>query len=296
MGEAKKAVIVLVAFNRPGLLSDTLKSIQRANLGALPLVVIHQKGNQQVLDLLQQSLSTRDYLFQVSGQDRSTIHNISFNRILGYQFAFDFLKADYVFGFEDDILVSPDIFLFSDYIFRKYDEIRRFRGINFGSHEALKLDLVNSYSLQRFGIHGPASAISARTFKHFKEKSLQERSRNLLFDGIFEPFIRSGFMITPTVSRFLDTGVGGTHTSGDASDAYFRKMEQSFLREAVTEEYFCVEKLTHSWRADVFEYRKRDNLLFDVLCFLGERRANPVFLKLERAIYKAFILPRLILD
>lgn len=292
MRKAKKGTILLVAFSRPKLLSQVLESIQTANSSSLPILVIFQKGNNEVLEILEKNLTSKDYLFQVPGESRTTVNNISFNRFLGYDFAFQFLESEYVLAFEDDVLVSKDILYFSEYIFDKYQGNKRFRGINFGSHESYSLESSNLYSLQRFGIHGPASGITASTWAHFKNQKLIEKAKQGLFDGIFEPFIRSGFMVTPTNSRFLDLGIGGTHTSSNATDPYFERMQKSFVGNFVLNKEFQIHKAKHSWRSDVFSYSKWENPLFDVLSFLGERRNFRFFRKLERAVYKVFILPR----
>lgn len=296
MAKNRNGAIVLVTFSRPLLLARVLESIQIANKFSLPLIVIYQKGNQEVLDILQEKLHHQDYLFQVSGDNRSTLHNISLNRLLGYKFAFSFLNCDFVLAFEDDVLVSEDIFEFSEFIFEKYANVKRFRGINFGSHENFSQDSRNLFSLQRFGIHGPASGITAATWKHFDNERTLKKAKSELFDGIFEPFIKSGFMVTPTNSRFLDLGVGGTHTSPDSKDPYFEKMSESFVQEQFSAQKYESHAVRHSWRTDVFQYSAKDNLLFDILRFCGERRYMPIMLKLERAIYKVFILPRISSD
>jgi glycosyltransferase involved in cell wall biosynthesis len=288
-----RGAVVLVVYSRPKLLPKVLASIQKANSTNLPLVVIFQTGNQEVQEILEKNLTAEDHLFHVSGTLRSTINNISFNRLLGYNFAFNFLECDYVLAFEDDVLVSLDIFDFSDFIFRKYFGVKRFRGINFGSHEKYSTRTRNFYSLQRFGIHGPASGISSATWKHFQSFRIIEKGKKELFDGIFEPFIKSGFMVTPTNSRFLDIGVGGTHTSQSADDPYFEKMSLSFVEDDLLENIYQMHKVDHSWRNDVFPYSWHENLLFDLLKVCGERRSNLFFRKLERAVYKVFILHRL---
>jgi len=292
MSKNIKGAILLVAFSRPKLLPQVLDSIRRANSPELPLIVIFQKGNLEVQNILQTALKSQDYFLQVSGDNRSTTNNISFNRFLGYDFAFKFLECDFVLAFEDDVLVSSDIFEFSDFVFKKYFNLKRFRGINFGSHEEFSDETNGLYSFQRFGIHGPASGITAATWNHFKKRQVLEMAKDNLFDGILEPYVRSGFMVTPTNSRFLDIGVGGTHTSQNSNDPYFDKMKQSFVGDTPVQKDFRIHTTTHTWRNDVFPYLSRDNLLFDFLKFFGERRANPLFRKLERAIYKVFILPR----
>ena len=288
-----KGAIVLVAFSRPNLLPKVLESIQKANTQKLPLVVVFQSGNSSVKKILDEKLTDTDYLFQVSGESRTTVNNISFNRFFGYDFAFTYLECNYVLAFEDDVLVSPDIFDFAKYIFEKFAGVRRFRGINFGSHEVFTLDLSTAYSFQRFGIHGPASGITEETWRHFNRFRFMQKAKSELFDSIFEPYLKSGFMVTPTNSRFLDIGVGGTHTSQNAEDPYFSRMHRSFVTTSPILKKYYSHRTNHSWREDVFPYQPKDNLLFDLLRFFGERRSHIFFRKIERALYKLFIIPRL---
>jgi hypothetical protein len=79
-----------------------------------------------------------------------------------------------------------------------------------------------------------------------------------------EPYLRTGFMITPNNSRLLDKGWGGT-SAPDSSpdDPRFIKIKKSFV-----ENYdnlhgsYQLEDVEHGWRWDAINYRARHNRYF----------------------------------
>jgi len=193
-------------------------------------VIVHQVGNRMTAKAIEDFLSrnSNSILIQINGSQRSSTENISFNRHLGLKFCFETLSAEYVVALEDDVEVSIDIFNFTKFVMRKYSKNRNFRGINYGSFEPHGDQSSLYYSKVRFGVHGPASTITKMTWKRLNVPRVREKLTRLLYDGVFEYFCKTGFMITPENSRFLDIGYNGTHTPG-VSDPYFHKMASSFV-------------------------------------------------------------------
>lgn len=285
--------ILIIAFNRPNLLSKTINSINAANRSHLRKIYVVQRGNTETENLVKEDLSDNDHMLMVSGLSRKTRENISLNRFLGYNYAFDYLKSNWVAAFEDDVVVSKDIFYFTEFIMKKYSTDKKFRAINYGSHEVFQDKNNSNFTLLRYGLHGPASAIPSATWNRYKIKKMIRESGLDFFDGIFEPYIRTGFCITPQNSRFLDLGVHGSNTPASAEDQYFVGLKNSFTTEGMNSGLYSELKTVHSWRNDCFAYKSKENFIFMLLCFFGERRSNLIFKKVERGIYKFFILPKI---
>lgn len=130
-------------------------------------VIVQQQGNDAVSGLIQDFISRREnsFLLITNGSAKYVSANISFNRIAGYRFCFDKLGCEYVVALEDDVVISQDFFYFARFIMNKFYNDTHFRGVNFGSHEKYSSASVVNYQKIRFGIQGPASAITRRSWK-----------------------------------------------------------------------------------------------------------------------------------
>jgi hypothetical protein len=146
----------------------------------------------------------------------------------------------------------------------RYKNVKRFRGANLGSLESGTLIDPHGYSKIRFGVHGPAFMITRKTWLESDLKHLRDSGFVTLYDGYLESWIKTGFMVTPNLSRFKDLGIGGTHTPTSSADPYFKKMSESFNRESNVGKFREIE-ITHSWREDAKAFHKRANLYYDLL-------------------------------
>ena len=158
-------------------------------------------------------------------------------------------------------------------MFLKFKNKSSFRGVNLGSLEPRSQVNADEYSLLRFGLHGPASAISRKTWNHYRNKDLLEFGSSNLFDGIYEHYIKTGFMVTPNQSRFLDSGWGGTHTLMDPNDRYFSGLRNSWLglTQNVLDSYEQ-KSIRHSWRFDSINFRRFQSLKYWLYYFVWNRR------------------------
>lgn len=101
--------------------------------------------------------------------------------------------------------------------------------INLGSVEPLDVGLLDSYSLIRYRIHGPASVLSRRTWSKLLLSPIATRSPGGHFDSAVEAFLKRLFMVTPNNSRYLDSVSGGTHAPVETEDGYFSLIRQSWV-------------------------------------------------------------------
>ena len=291
-----KPVVLIITYMRPNLLLNLFESLKSAtDLNALDIVIIHQIGNDEVKNIIldfQQNYQ-KVVVKSIDGSGKNSTENISFNRIEGLRISFEELKADYVIALEDDVQVASDIFDFSTFIMNRYWAAPFFRGINYGSHEKYSDALSRNYAKVRFGIHGPASAITVKTWNKIYTAKNVMRSKYIIFDGLFEYYLKTGFMITPENSRYLDLGYSGTHTP-DKNNSYFLKLKESFVGDSVKSNfYYTMNEIKHSLRSDALIYKAKDNLLYGLISMANSRNDNVVFKKIERAMYRFFILKSL---
>ena len=247
MKSQSQGAILLNAFSRPEQIHACLKSLFDANSEAdHPVVVVFQKGNldsKKVLDGFGDSITHR---LEIEGLFPNALPNINFNRILGYQFCFNWLGADWVLAVEEDVVVSPDTINFIEQTLQNEKRKPFFRGINLGSRISSSND-PSTYSRLRFGLHGQCSVLTRRTWSHFRNSKLLKNSTKRPFDSQVENFLRRGYMATPNRSRFVDTGWNGTHAPSDPNHEYFRELEESFVTRFDTSLIYSCNQAEHWW-------------------------------------------------
>lgn len=256
-------------------------------------VIVQQQGNDAVSALIQDFICRRknSFLLITNGSAKSVSANISFNRIEGYKFCFDKLGCDYVIALEDDVVISQDFFYFARLIMNEYYTHSHFRGVNFGSHEKYQSASVVNYQKIRFGIQGPASAITRGSWKKVNTRHTLKKLETDLYDGAFEYYLKTGYMITPECSRIIDQGVSGTHTSSNSNDPYFKLMRQSFAKgPGASGKELKFEDKGHCWRNDSIAYNPLDNWKYLLLFYFNSRNKLRFFRKVERGLYKLFFI------
>jgi hypothetical protein len=289
--------ILIIAYNRPKHLEKLFQSLEDyCLLESSQIVIVQQVGNTEVEHLIFKfkEKTKNCMVLTFDGSGKSLIANISFNRLSGYKFCFDILNCDYVIALEDDVVVGSDILDFTGFIMNKYWGKRNFRGINYGSHQGYSVTTQGFFSQVRFGIQGPGSAIHRNTWKRLNTPSNNLKSQYVLFDGVFEYFLKTGFMITPVNSRIMDNGHGGTHAPISSTDEHFVKLKNSFVNGFIDHRLnYILDNKNHSWTPDALVYRFNQNWKYKILNFLNYRNDIYFFYKLERAFYRLFILGKL---
>ena len=196
------------------------------------------------------------------------------NRALAYDLAFRSLDADACLVVEDDVLLAPDALVFCRSMHERYAESRLFRGVNLGSHETGPKVSPAGYSLLRYGLHGQAAMLPAKTWRHLSEAGLLDWRKEGHWDARIEDHMKSGFVATPNRSRYLDLGTQGVHRSSSTDGAYFERLQESWIgEEPVTTDLYRHEQVRHGWRRDARSYRKWEFL-----------RYQPALLKRFRAL------------
>lgn len=262
-------IIVVFCHSRSKLLENCLKSIKDADAAAEWItVVVHQQGHYDVQEVINKNLSNIDYLITFPPKYEKAICNINANRIMGTKFAFKALQASYVLGLEEDTQISKDALFFIDSIYKKYHRHKSFRGINLGSMEYGENAKNNGFSLLRYGAHGQAGVLTRSSWKKIEKKKLLNFDLNdfeKAWDAEIEFYLKSGFMVTPNLSRSLDKGVGGTFSPKNSNDRYFIEMEKSWVSfNYQANSNYVLNQINHSWRYDAIRYRRLLSIFFMV--------------------------------
>jgi hypothetical protein len=109
---------------------------------------------------------------------------------------------------------------------------------------------------------GPASAIPKQTWKKFDLEKLM-KNKNEDWDGAMEPYIKTGFMVTPNLSRFLDLGTHGVHARAGVNESYFKNLEESFVGSCRVElGTYRLKNTQQNWRRDAILWKRRQDLSF----------------------------------
>ena len=286
-------VIVVFCHSRAKLLSRCLSSIVSAiGFNEWKLVVVHQKGYVDVEKVLKNYKQSIHTLISVDPGFNFALGNINYNRILGTKFGFEILSADYLLGVEEDNLISIDALNFIDFVCRKYEKYNSFRGINLGSIEFGKSINQEGYSLLRFGNHGSAGVLTKKTWSNIKKKKLFDFDLNnadFAWDAKIEFYLKTGFMVTPNLSRNLDLGYGGNFAPASKKDPYFSAIRKSWFssKTKLNIDYKNIQ-VKHSWRADSIEFRRIHSIIYFIRSkdFLS-RLSN--FMRLTKLIKKLII-------
>lgn len=248
--------ILLATYSRPDELEMCLKSITHQLARVEPtIVVIFQRGNSQVQSVLEKFKDKIDYLLETDSLGTTPLENINFNRILGYELCFDYLKFDWVLAVEEDIVITNDSFEFCSQVITKFWRNHFFRGVNLGSFEKMDIANTQTYSLISYGLHGQASAITKPTWDRLPKNSLKKSAKINGFDGQVENFLKMGFFVTSNSSRYLDYGWNGTHAAQDKQDNYYQRLRESWAGDV--EElpaHYSHKQVKHNWRKDSLKF------------------------------------------
>jgi len=249
--------VLVITYNRPNLFEKCLASVVVANNSRkFPVVVVRQKSNADYSEILAKNINGISQLIEVDGSSRNTEENINYNRVLGMRKVFEQFDCDYVITIEDDAIVKNTAFDFCYLVAEEFGSNPRFRGVNYGSRIPYVKELEFTYSKLRYGCHGPASMFSRRVWKKCKLDGNDVKSGIIAWDGWVEAYLKTGFMITPNLSMYMDLGTSGTHTSDFTSDSYFAELQNSFVDSIDNCSKIKLSQQVHSWRSDSISYKK----------------------------------------
>lgn len=249
--------VVFFAYSRPELLANSVNSFNLAtNSSSWEKVLVWQSGFEEMRSKVQDLRSSFDLIVETKGNQNTVLANINFNRVLGMRLAFDELKADFVLGIEEDAVVSTDSLVFIEQICKKFQDARNFMGINLGSVEPRSEHDLKGYSRLRYGLQGQAGGVTKNAWKRCHGLLKAYDIENVGWDSRLEFYLKTGFMVTPNVSRMNDYGwINGTHSSADSNNIHFQLLRQSQFEGILDSELVYEEiPIHHTWRKDVTLY------------------------------------------
>ncbi len=270
----------MITYDRPELFEKCLASVVAANNSLkLPIVVVRQKSKADYSKIFAKNINRINQLVEVDGASRNVEQNINYNRIFGMEKVFEDFDCDYAITIEDDAIVKNSAFDFCFLAAKEFGLNSRFRGVNFGSRIPYAKDLEFTYSKLRFGCHGPASMVSRRVWKKCKLHGSAVKSGKIAWDGWVEAYLKTGFMITPNLSMYMDLGTSGTHTSDFTNDSYFADLQNSFMDSIDDCSKIELSKQEHKWRSDSIAYKRFQDFEYRARYFVNLIRQRSLKIK-----------------
>ena len=250
-----KKHILYLCYNREKETKSSLYHLSKCyNISDYTLVVVRQEGDSEVAKLISSiSFITTHHL--VTKFRVNSYSSINQNVHLGLSFCFDTLNSDHVLILEDDILVSPDILIYTNELTKKYLMRSDFRAVNCFSSEKFNLEKIGEYGYFNYGI-GQGWCITKYTWKSLK--LFWTGNENMHFDALIEPYIKTGFVCMPSCSRIKNIGWGSlsSHSSQNKNDEFYVKLETSFVNDSHNFNfgYYVNKKMKYTWREDCLRY------------------------------------------
>lgn len=213
---SEKQVIVVLCYRRTAHLEQVISALESAYLiETFTVLFVVQDPIDEVTEIINHSNLINRLVIEVDGSEyESSARAINSNLAIGLNHAFGSLNADLVVVLEDDIVISHDALCFFREATRIHLGNKRFRGVNGFSKESSLGNSQNGFICLNYGL-GWGWAIPRRTY--LRVKRYWTGLENDHWDFIFEPYIRTGFVVNPVRSRILNIGFdeSATHTSGD---------------------------------------------------------------------------------
>jgi len=268
-----RGTIAIVVFERANLLEKLFMSLRDCiGIEKYSVIIVQQIHSALVEQVILHNSDLVDVHIRVDGSSRSTTKNIAFNRYLATEIGFNSLKSDFVIGLEDDVEISRDSLQFAEQMYLKFNCNKDFRGVNFGSQLPFRPELCRSYSKLRYGVHGQAHLLTRRSWESGNYSQVLNADAGH-YDGVIEHYLKTGFMITPNNSRYIDNGEFGSHMGGREDSNYFQNLSESYVGNAIRN--YCEYSelpLNHNWRIDCVKYLKRQNLKYKLKYFIWVNR------------------------
>lgn len=169
---------------------------------------------------------------------------------------------------EDDVEIARDSALFCAFAIDKYWGNPNFRDVNLGSRipKTSQSKVINSFSLVRYGLHGQAGLLTSTSWRYIKKYNLGLGGSDG-FDVQVESYLKTGFMVTPNYSRYLDRGFDSfaIHAPKNSEDAAFTATKNSYIgRDYIVPNvpYSLKQIYYTSWRIDAVAYKRIDKLKY----------------------------------
>ena len=253
-------VVVLLAYSRPTLLRQCLDSLYNASGSEQTIkVLVLQPGNAEVEELIGRRADDSTVTIRSPAQGSTPTQRMMSQFWLGIEVALAHSDRDWIMTLEEDSLLSEDALTFVDVMHMRYRGHTHFRGVNLGSVE-VDAGLRGTYSLLRYGFMGHAGALPRRHWALAHRLLAKGSSRYAPFDCEVEAALKTGFMVTPNLSKSMNFGwIDGTHVTDEPSvRAHFERMRQSWEMGDHAGPYRRHD-IDQGWRHDAVPFLLRDD-------------------------------------
>ncbi len=205
--------VIVLCHKRISHLGKVLESLDACEgIEHAKLVFVAHESPQQVFDLIESFKYREKVILKVEDIHFSTPKQaINHNLFLGLKYGFDFNESEFCIVIEDDVVLAPDTIHFMNSCLSKFGNQKRFRGINSFSlnspEDSDKGDVVKiNYGL------GWGWCLNRRNYLNLLK--FWTGSEENHWDYFIEPYVRTGFLVSPIYSRSRNIGFdeSGTHT------------------------------------------------------------------------------------
>ncbi len=260
----KNKSVLITTYDRVTELNNSILALKNCvNFSEYNLVIIYHIERPTTKSYIETIKDSNIICLPVDGTGKSGLENMNYNRIFGLDYCFNFLNSEFVIAIEDDILLGYDALFFSEKILNKFKDNLLFRGVNLGSKEKITSTNKFAYGRFRYGLFGQGSLITNREWKILRKLNIFKYIKYTGFDALVEHYYKTGFVIMPYASRYVDKGWNGTHAPKDPNDIYYKSLNESWVG---TLEFqisdYKEEYLVYNWREDCITYKSKNNLKF----------------------------------
>lgn len=252
--ESKKRCIVVVCYNRPEALVKTLTAIEKANKRRDPLIIVCQRGNSEVESMVTDWPGTHIQRIFLSEKSvtQSARYLINRNVYTGLSVGFN-QGADYVTVIEDDIEVHPRFLDFVDQIQNDFGDKRYFRAVNGFSARTQSMTTSEGFGMYRFGV-GWGWSINRKTWTQLGR--FWRGDEDAHWDGIIEPYMRTGFVVMPNFSLIRNLGLNGSGTNTGVNPVLEQAIEASYnLNTVEVAQRWNLLQSDINWRKDCLNFQ-----------------------------------------
>jgi hypothetical protein len=211
-----KQVVLVLCYRRTIHLRQVISALESAFLiDSFTVVFVVQDPISSVMKIIENCHISKKHILKIDGAGyHSSAQAINGNLAVGLQHAFRTLGAGLVVVLEDDIVISRDALCYFRQVASIYSGDKKFRGVNGFSREVGSPSFRNEYLRLNMGV-GWGWAIPKRSYDRIVRYWVGAEDNH--WDFIFEPYIRTGFVVNPFRSRILNIGFddSATHTSSN---------------------------------------------------------------------------------
>lgn len=235
----------------------SIRAIEKGNALNLDVIIVCQRGCPEVEKIVLGLNPRYIKIFTPERMSESVKSLINRNIHTGLQEGFG-RGADYVVVVEDDIEISPSFIHFVNTLQKDLGSDPSFRAINGFSANNLSSEITAGYGKYRFGV-GWGWSINRNVWKKLSE--FWSGKENAHWDGLIEPYIRTGFVVMPNHSLIVNHGLKGNGSNSANDPEFDEAITSSFqINRKLDSNRWQYNQVDINWRGDCFDFLPTKNL------------------------------------